>query len=196
MERKKQLRKIFFVDKKNQSKYIAFVGAYLLSYIVILNLVLYFPILHTLSSKDASLMEQEKAAALFFSLETNYLPFMLLLMVLFCLHTLTVTHKFFGPIFRVKMLLKQMSEGDLSIKCHFRKSDYLFDLRDSFNEMLGSLNGLVKEISQRNKKNSLALSEVASELRKDDFAKDQLIQKIDAIQDRIKKNDGSFKLAP
>ena len=107
-----------------------------------------------------------------------------------------VTHKFFGPIYRAKVLFKQMSKGDFSMKWQLRKGDYLFDLRDSFNEMMGSLNSLVKEILQTNNKNSLALSEIASELRKDDFVKDQLIQKINAIQDRIKKSDASFKLAP
>jgi len=196
MEKKKQIRKKYLIDKKSQLKCIAFVAAYILSYILILNLILYFPILHTLSSNDASLIEQENAAAMFLSLETNYLPAMLLLMVFFCLHTLIVTHKFFGPIYRVKVLLKQMSKGDFSIKCQFRNGDYLFDLQYSFNEMVGSLNSLLKEISQTNTKSSLALSEIASELRKDDFVKDQLIQKINAIQDRIKKSDTSFKLTP
>jgi DNA primase large subunit len=89
-----------------------------------------------------------------------------------------------------------MSQGDFSIKCQFRKSDYLLDLQDSFNEAMGSLNSLLKEIFQTNMKNSLALSEIVSELRKDDFVKDQVIQKINAIQERIKKSDASFKLAP
>ena len=183
MDRVKRVRKTYLIDKKSQSKYIALVAAYLLSYILLLNLILYFPIFQTLSSKYASLIEQENAAAMFFLLETNYLPGMLILMVFFCLHTLMVTHKFFGPIYRVKILLKQMSEGDFSMKCQFRKGDYLFDLQDSLNEMIGSLNNQLKKISQTNTKNSLVLSEIASELRKDDFIKDQLIQKINTIQD-------------
>jgi len=44
-----------------------------------------------------------------------------------------------GPIYRVKMCLNRMSEGDVSFELRFRDRDFLVDFPDYFNRMLRTL---------------------------------------------------------
>lgn len=117
-------------------------------------------------------------------------------MLLLGIHSIIVVHRFFGPIFRIKVLLKQISKGDFSVKCILRKGDYAKDLQDTFNEMLDSMNIHLKEISHANMKNSSALTELASDLRKKDVNKFRVFKKIKEIQGRINNSDAVFKIRP
>lgn len=196
MGKRNIIRRVYLVDKAGQLKYFGLIVIYVLSYIFFLNLIVYYPIADILYSDEASLAEQEIASKLFFLLETRYLPGLLILTLFLLVHSIYSSNKFFGPIFKIKALLKKVSEGDFSIKCIFRKGDHIKDLQDAFNKMLESLNNRLKEINQTNTSNSLVLSEIASDLTRDEVNKEQIIEKINVVQERIKNINATFKLSP
>lgn len=52
---------------------------------------------------------------------------------------LHMSHQIAGPLAQTKSKLRQIARGDLSAKLQFREGDYLADLPEHFNEMVGSL---------------------------------------------------------
>ncbi len=53
--------------------------------------------------------------------------------------TLKFTHRIAGPLQRFQTTLKAMTEGRTAQKIQIRKGDLLFDLQESFNEYVGTL---------------------------------------------------------
>ena len=60
-----------------------------------------------------------------------------------------ISHKFAGPIYRLKMASRDVGKGKLDSKIVLRKGDQLTDLVDSFNEMIKNLGELVDEDRDR-----------------------------------------------
>jgi methyl-accepting chemotaxis protein len=66
-------------------------------------------------------------------------------MMVILVAVLYIFHHFLGPIYRLKICLKSIQDGDLACRMHLRKHDYLTDVADSFNAMASAL-------QQQNKK--------------------------------------------
>ncbi|MHC4133395.1 MAG: hypothetical protein ACYTDU_07335 [Planctomycetota bacterium] len=58
---------------------------------------------------------------------------------IFSLMAIGLTHRFVGPAFNMRRVLKAMIKGDLSQKVHLRKRDYLKDLATEINTLRETL---------------------------------------------------------
>ena len=47
-----------------------------------------------------------------------------------------ISHRIAGPLFRLKMYMEKVENGDYSVKLKFRKNDAIHDVADSFNNMV------------------------------------------------------------
>ncbi len=56
-----------------------------------------------------------------------------------------ISHRMAGPIFKFEKSCGTVADGDLTHRVYLRKGDQLTDLQDSFNEMTGAVNEVVKE---------------------------------------------------
>ncbi len=61
------------------------------------------------------------------------------MMVLLGLTGIVITHRMAGPIYKMKRLITEVAEGDLSIKPGLRKGDEFQDLSEVFSQMVLSL---------------------------------------------------------
>lgn len=55
------------------------------------------------------------------------------------LHCILLSHRVAGPAYRFMRTFEAMRDGDLSVDVHLRRGDYLTDVADSYNEMIGTL---------------------------------------------------------
>jgi len=64
-------------------------------------------------------------------------------------------------LYRFKMMLQGLGQGDLSTQMHLRSDDQLKDLAQVYNEAVGKLNGKIKTL-----KNATSVDEIKRELDK------------------------------
>ena len=61
---------------------------------------------------------------------------------------LIISHRMAGPVYRMRMVLKEMTEGDLSGKLVLRKNDAFHPLAGSINSLGDSLQKTVQELQE------------------------------------------------
>ena len=101
-----------------------------------------------------------------------------LLVVLIGLLGIYFTHKVVGPIYKMKMLLRQVGEGKLNFHGKLRKGDELQDFFEVFAAMVEKL----KDRQQR----EVTELEQAMEAAKDSGASDDAIEKIRHVRDEMR----------
>ena len=69
--------------------------------------------------------------------------------------TLLVSHKIAGPLFRLKIMLAQLGEGDVTSRMKLREDDQLQQVAVAYNEAVERINGKIKAV-----KNASSLDEV------------------------------------
>ncbi len=92
----------------------------------------------------------------------------LVMLPLFLLDVLRVTHRIAGPLVRFQQKLKQMTAGEAVPKMRLRKGDYLQDLETAFNEYIDHYEQrrLTDSCEFRMTQNDAKLIEKVTELRK------------------------------
>ncbi|MBD3272389.1 MAG: HAMP domain-containing protein [Elusimicrobia bacterium] len=116
--------------------------------------------------------------------------------ILVTVFSVFVSHKFAGPMFRVKRVLEAVESGDLTQRVHLREKDELNDLRDTINKTIISLQ---KKLRNDALKTQEVLQIVqtfkhkASQLPHSDIT-DQLITKIANMEKKLHEIGTQFKL--
>jgi methyl-accepting chemotaxis protein len=100
---------------------------------------LFLPIILELRSGTLSVIEQGEVAGIFLSLHARVWPAMLVVFILLALHSVLISHRIAGPLYRFRNIFKTVAEGDLSVRANLRKADYLGKESDSLNEMIAGL---------------------------------------------------------
>jgi methyl-accepting chemotaxis protein len=116
---------------------------YLLVYTAALSALALGPTVIFLLSDPRSLVQdpgQAAAAATELVLfENRVWPFAAVLIVLFGMHSIAVSHRIFGPLVQVRELSRRVASGDLTCRAAFRATDNMGDLSESLNRMLAAL---------------------------------------------------------
>jgi len=73
--------------------------------------------------------------------------------------TLLVSHKIAGPLFRFKVMLGILGEGDLLSTMKLREGDQLQQVAVAYNEAVGKINEKIKKL-----KNASSMDEVKNTL--------------------------------
>ena len=66
-------------------------------------------------------------------------PLIIILPIVFAVLAIIVvfiSHRIAGPLYRLKMYMEKVENGDYSVKLGFRKNDAIHDIADSFNRMV------------------------------------------------------------
>ena len=69
--------------------------------------------------------------------------------------TVLVSHKIAGPLYRLKVMLAGLGEGDVSTRMHLRQGDQLQKVAESYNEAINKLDYKIKML--KNASNSADL---------------------------------------
>jgi HAMP domain-containing protein len=59
-----------------------------------------------------------------------------------------ISHRIAGPLYRLKMFMEKVENGDYSVELKFRKNDSIHDVADSFNRMV---EGIKEKFSKEQK---------------------------------------------
>lgn len=182
-------RRNYFIHKRIQTKYAILTVSLLLLYTMILLVAVFAPYAMALFS-DLPLSERSQAAEVFLMLDKDIWPGIGLIILLFGVLSIFITHKLAGPVYVIERMARNMAEGDLTVRAHLRDGDDLHDLAEYMNQMADSTETVLMSLDKEYKKMSLYVAELESELDARNISEKaivELVKKIELDKDGIKK---------
>ena len=70
----------------------------------------------------------------------DLLPYLSGFLALLLLHSVNVSNKIAGPLYRIRMVLRAVRRGDLTARARLREKDYLHQDADGVNDLIEALN--------------------------------------------------------
>lgn len=154
-------RRTLFVGKI-QRRFIAFQVVYFLVFAAVFLTVTFGPLVIDLLDPETPRIEREIAAQQFLTLHLRIWPSLLLVLVLFSFHSLLLSHRFAGPLYRFRQTFERVASGDLSMPVVLRKHDYLKPEAQALEAMIAALREHVRDLAARD----AALREEIEQLRR------------------------------
>jgi methyl-accepting chemotaxis protein len=114
--------------------------------------------------------------------------------ILVC-HSILISHKIAGPIYRFRLVFRQIAEGNFSDPVQIRKHDYLHEDKDLINEMISSISSKLKNIRAKQYTIQLMFSAFKSKYKAE--LSDETYKDLSALEDhfhRLEKEMDYFKL--
>jgi methyl-accepting chemotaxis protein len=188
-------RKQYIVDKKLQYRLVIYNVLYFLAIVLAIGFGLFFPLMLDLSNPNLSIAEQGQVADKILYLHSRMGPVLLVLLIALSFHSIFVSHKIAGPLYRFKATFQQVAEGDLSKIGKIRKGDFLVNEQAKIEEMIvalrSKLNNIKREYSAMEQAHN-QLIRIIGESGNEEL-KSGMIQ-IEACGQRLKKELEYFRL--
>lgn len=141
-----QKRRIYYIEKEFQTKYILLTIFLLLTYTFAFIIIIFSPYILTLYLDFYSLSEKAEAARTFLLLHSTVWPGIGGIILLFGAVSIFITHKIAGPLYRLKKSLSEINEGNLDVKVKLRKRDDLKDLAEQVNMLVDTFRTFVTTV--------------------------------------------------
>ena len=103
---------------------------------------------------------QYQSAQTFLVLVKRLVPAIIVVLALFTVHQIIITHKICGPLVNFSHTFKRLAEGDLTRKIYLRQGDYLKRECDKINDMIDGLSGILRRLIEDHKKLILKLEDI------------------------------------
>ncbi len=131
-------RRRLLVDRFQYRLVAVSAGHFLLVLVVFLASML-IPLMLKLDDPMATYIEKQRVAeVLLFFHEQLWLPLVAVFLLL-TVHSLSVSHRIAGPLYRFRAVYKALAGGDLAARANIRKKDYLHADARALNEMIQAL---------------------------------------------------------
>lgn len=192
----KYRRKRYIIDKRLQLRLLIYNGAYFLIITMAIWAGLFLPLALDLSNPSLNISEQGEVAGKILYLHSRLGPVLLVIFLILCTHSVLVSHRIAGPLYRFKATFNQVAQGDLSKVVAIRKGDLLVNEQIKIEEMIGTLSSRLKNI----KKEHAVMEQALQSLLKsqgnvsENIAKEAIAQ-LEGCHLRLKKELEYFKLS-
>lgn len=180
-------RKTFLIKKGMQLRYMGVIIVAMLAVALVVGFTIYFTIWDNISDPGQSL----SSINTIFEKSNIKLCYSIAALIIFiAIASVFVSHKIAGPVFRFEQSVKSIAEGDLTLRIHLRKGDELMDLADMFNEMVESLEKIVKieRVHAEKMKNAL-------EKLKSNSNKKEVEEILSSVMNDLESFNNQFKIS-
>jgi len=135
-----------------------------------------------------------EAANEFLNLHNRIWPATGLALLLIAFHSIHVSHRIAGPLYRFRKVFEALAQGDLTQRAGVRRKDYLAQDAEAINAMIDGLAARSSEIGERAAEAHSALSElVAISARTSDSELSAAIGKLGLQLDRLTQSVGRIR---
>ena len=119
-------------------------------------------------------------------------PAFLLVLVILGFHSVLVSNKIAGPLYRFRATFQQIIQGDISGSMKIRKGDLLINEQTKIDEMISILKSKIGQI----KAEEAAMGDLLAKLHGQELNAEQkaVLDQIAQHDDRLKKEAGFFKI--
>jgi methyl-accepting chemotaxis protein len=187
-------RKHYLIDRRIQVKYAILTISLLVLYTMVLLTAIFAPYVTALSL-DIPLSQKAEAAEALLILHKNIWPGIGLIIILFGVFSIYITHKIAGPVFVFERMARNIANGDLTIRAKLRKGDDLNGLADDLNKMADNLESLLIHLDEEYKRLASYVTELERELETKHVSEQtitELAKKIEADKDEIGRTLGRY----
>jgi methyl-accepting chemotaxis protein len=143
-------RRKFIVKRRLQYSLLILALSYALFFMFSVAMLLFIPNSIHLHQIDPTSAEASQLANGILFLHSKYWPTVLLPLAVIALHSILISHKIAGPLYRFSRIFAALEEGRLPRPEKLRKGDYLQDEMDQINRMVVSLRSRIGEIQRIN----------------------------------------------
>lgn len=127
--------------------------------------VLFVPLMSRLNSESLSTLEELEVANELLVLHSQMWPAIGMVFALLILHSLVVSHRIAGPIYRFRNTLSSIADGDLARLISFRKNDYLGYAAEDINKLVESFVARIKDLRDKHQAARAACIDLQRSLR-------------------------------
>jgi methyl-accepting chemotaxis protein len=139
-------RKRYVVDKGLQYRLLGYNAIYFFVTVAALSLALFAPLMFEISDPSLTPRQQAEVAGKILYLHSYLWPALLLILVILGFHSVIVSNKIAGPLYRFRAALQRIIEGDISEPFRIRKGDLLINEQTKMDEMISTLNSKIERI--------------------------------------------------
>lgn len=186
-----------YIVESFQYRLLAFNLLHSLSVLFIVAAIMFVPLIIKLNNHALPLSEKEVLAAEFLALHVRLWPAIFIAFFFLAFHSIYVSNKIAGPLYRLRRIYKSIGEGNLHIRVAFRRKDYLTKDAGRINEMITALASGVERV----KEDYVTAHEVLRRLRTagDGDSLESVnacIAELEGQMERLRTDLDYFKLAP
>jgi len=139
-------RRRVLIDKRLQYKLLIININYFIVLLLVVGLALFGPLLLEFYGAGINYIEKSVIAENILYLHVRLWPPFIAAAALFAIHSIFVSHRIAGPLYRFRAVLKRLREGDFSEDVRIRKHDYLHQDEEVMNEMIHTLRKRITKI--------------------------------------------------
>lgn len=185
-------RRTFIVDKKLQYRLLGYNAIYFFITLAALSLALFTPLIFEISDPLLSPRQQAEVAGKILYLHSYLWPAFFLVLVILGFHSVLVSNKIAGPLYRFRAAFQRIIEGDLSGFVKIRKGDLLVNEQTKIDEMISTLKSKIGQIQAE----EAAIGELLAQIRGLDLSAEQkaVLTRLEEHHERLKRGTGFFKI--
>jgi methyl-accepting chemotaxis protein len=188
-------RRKFIVYGKLQLALMLISFSYVLLFCAVLGLFLFTSLLMELDKSSISSDNVLIAAnQILYLYKKSWLALLLSLVAVGC-HSIFISHRITGPIYRFNLIFKAIKEGVVPASLQLRKYDYLYRETDNINQMLASLReklAAIQEAQVHLNKSILNCQDTVNHLSTDELSK--RMNDLNEQGKRLEEKLGYFKV--
>jgi len=170
---------------------------YFCTILLIFAAALFLPLILQLRKGSASIIEQGELAGQFLALHARVWPAMLIVFVLLALHSILVSHRIAGPLYRFRSIFGAVASGDLFVRAKLRKGDYLGKESESLNEMIASLRAKIESIQSHHVETQTVLTALKRSIERGSIEDMQRqLEELHVQMEELKASIGQFRTHP
>lgn len=147
--------------------------------IVTVTLILYPIVCDMIFSEDLDI--QYRAAQTFLMVVKRLVPALLVILALYTLHQIIITHRICGPLVNFSQTFRRLAEGDLTRKVYLRQGDYLRKECQKINDMIDGLSVILKRIMTNHQKLISSLEDISSHVQDLD-TKEKIVSSLELVK--------------
>ncbi|MCX8093605.1 MAG: HAMP domain-containing protein [Candidatus Goldbacteria bacterium] len=190
-------RRQYIIDKKFQFKYLFYILTMMISTVLIVSFTIFFIIWDKIIKEFFYIPDAaKKLSDIFISTSQILIIPVAILLVIFSMISILLSHKIAGPIYRVRKIAEELKKGNLNIQVRFRKDDELHNLADALNNMIFGIKNLIAMDKKIIDNLVLVVTKLQNDIKNSKGLKKDVkftIKKLNVIVIKLKKAIEKFK---
>jgi hypothetical protein len=178
-------RRKFVVNRKLQLTLMIISFSYVILFCAVMGTYLFIPLMMELDKSDTGSDQALMAAKRFLYLHERFWPALLLSFFAIGCHSIFISHKIAGPLYRFNLIFKAIKEGIVPTPIQLRTGDYLYSEMENINQMLERLRDKLTELQEAQAHLNRSIIECKDMVSHSSM--DELIKKMEDLGEQGKK---------
>lgn len=192
-------RKKKLIDRNVQVKVAFIVLSYVLVYLLLFALFIFVPLAYQIQTEVVFSSKLQEGANAFITLHKHFWPAALMVLLIISFHSIRISHRIAGPVFRFKETMKMIQKKDLSVDTFIRKGDFFADLMEEINRAIKSLREGIEDIREKDEKVYQAIQGLTERINRGDIPLEELkesVLRINKDEEELRQLLKWFKVNP